>query len=44
MLGWNPKWDIFKAVNNVCSWHKAYKNNLNMNEYSKKQIMEYLDG
>ena len=44
MLGWNPKWDIFKAVNNVCSWHKAYKNNLDMNEYSKKQIMEYLDG
>ena len=37
-LSWQPKWNISKALDKICTWHKAYINGENMHEYSLNYI------
>jgi CDP-glucose 4,6-dehydratase len=40
-LSWQPKWNINKALDEICSWHKAHINGEDMNEYSLNDIKMY---
>ncbi len=42
-LDWIPKWSFEKSLTATVEWYKAYMNNKDMLEFSKKQIHEYLD-
>ncbi len=42
-LDWIPKWSFEKCLTATVEWYKAYMNNKDMLEFSKKQIHEYLD-
>ena len=41
-LGWHPKWDIEKALNQIVGWTKAYHRGEDMSAICKSQIEEYL--
>jgi CDP-glucose 4,6-dehydratase len=40
-LSWLPKWNINKALDEICAWHKAHINGEDMNEYSLNDIKMY---
>lgn len=40
-LGWVPQWSLRTAIDNTIKWHKAFKENKNMVEFSIKQIKAY---
>lgn len=41
-LGWNPKWDLSKAVESTVAWYKAWHEKTNdMHQFSLKQIESY---
>lgn len=41
-LNWYPKLSITDSIHLTFEWHKSYKKNKNMFEYTKKQIIQYL--
>ena len=42
LLGWHPKWDINKSIDNIASWYQAYKNKEDIFKVCEKQIEEYI--
>ncbi len=40
-LGWEPQWNLDKAIESTVAWHKAYIHKKDMRAYSLKQIDEY---
>ena len=42
-LGWFPKWNIQKALEQIIEWNKAYLNNENIRSVCYQQIYEYLN-
>jgi CDP-glucose 4,6-dehydratase len=40
-LGWQAKWDIYVALEKICTWHKAYFEKRDMRIFSLGQINEY---
>jgi CDP-glucose 4,6-dehydratase len=40
-LSWQPKWNINKALNEICAWHKAHINGEDMYKYSLNDIKMY---
>ncbi len=43
-LGWQPMWDIRKAVEETVRWSKVYANEGNVVSIMEKQIREYMNG
>lgn len=42
-LNWVPRWSLWKAVENVLQWQRAFRQQGNMREISLKQIADYQD-
>lgn len=42
-LEWSPKWSLETALNKTLEWHKAWKENQAMAEFSLQQIETYQD-
>tara|TARA_B100000780_G_C21098921_1_gene443358 strand:- start:35 stop:1120 length:1086 start_codon:yes stop_codon:yes gene_type:complete len=40
-LGWEPKWNLFKALDSIIEWHKALLNGEDMRFLTLKQIQEF---
>jgi len=40
-LNWQPKWNINKALDKICEWHKAHINGEDMHGYSLNDIKMY---
>jgi CDP-glucose 4,6-dehydratase len=40
-LSWQPKWNINKALDEICAWHKAHINGEDMYKYSLNVIKMY---
>lgn len=40
-LNWQPRWNLDEALGKIITWHKAYKENINMREITLKQIADY---
>jgi len=40
-LGWNPKWNIEKAIDSIVEWTRAYRNNEDLRKVCLRQIEEY---
>lgn len=40
-LSWRPKWNINKALDKICAWHKAHLNGEDMHHYSLNDIKLY---
>jgi CDP-glucose 4,6-dehydratase len=40
-LSWQPKWNINKALDEICAWHKAHINGEDMHKYSLNDIKMY---
>ena len=40
-LGWEPKWNIFRALDSIIEWHKAFLNSEDMRFLTLKQIQEF---
>ena len=40
-LSWQPKWNINKALDEICAWHKAHINGEDMAQYSLNDIKMY---
>lgn len=40
-LGWVPKWDLPRAIENIVEWQKSFQSNSNMQEISLAQINRY---
>ncbi|MGZ4979301.1 MAG: CDP-glucose 4,6-dehydratase, partial [Methylobacter sp.] len=40
-LNWQPKWNLDVALGKIVTWHKAYKENMQMREITLKQIADY---
>lgn len=41
LLGWKPKWNLFKALDSIVEWHKAHLNSEDMRYLTLKQIQEF---
>ncbi len=41
VLGWKPRWDVSKAIEETVEWSKAYYSGGNMPEFMDKQIEEF---
>ena len=41
-LRWNPKWDINQSIEKTIEWHRKYKENKNMKDFSMAQINSYI--
>lgn len=41
VLGWNPRWDLKKAIDMVLKWSIAYKNGADLKQTCLDQIEEY---
>ncbi len=41
LLGWKPRWDIERAVQESVSWHQALRADADMHEFTLRQIREY---
>ncbi len=41
-LGWNPKWNLVKAIDKVVKWTKAYQNREDLRKVCFQQIKEYM--
>lgn len=44
ILGWNPRWGIFKAVEKTVDWTKAYFDGESIKDKMEEQVYEYLGG
>lgn len=42
-LNWFPKWDIQTTLKSIVDWNKAYINNDNIREVTKRQMHQYFD-
>jgi CDP-glucose 4,6-dehydratase len=42
-LNWNPRWDLFKTLETIVAWHKAYLNRSDMRNVCIDQIKEYVN-
>lgn len=40
-LNWSPKWDIQTTLKSIVDWNKAYLNNEDIREVTKRQIHQY---
>lgn len=40
-LGWEPSWNIEKALSETVNWYKSFKEKKNLEEFSLSQIKEY---
>lgn len=40
-LNWSPKWDIQTTLKSIVDWNKAYLNNEDVRELTKRQIHQY---
>ena len=40
-LNWFPKWDIQRTLKSIVDWNKAYLNNEDIREVTKRQIHQY---
>ena len=40
-LHWVPQWNLERAITQVTKWHKAYRQQLNMRDFSLQQINSY---
>jgi CDP-glucose 4,6-dehydratase len=40
-LGWEPKWRLERALDEVIDWHRAYRSGADMQAFSLRQIEEY---
>jgi CDP-glucose 4,6-dehydratase len=40
-LGWEPRWDLDRALANVVSWYKAFQAEDDLREHSLRQIEEF---
>ena len=40
-LNWFPKWDIQTTLKSIVDWNKAYLNNEDIREVTKRQIHQY---
>ena len=40
-LGWQPNWDLFKALDYTLDWNKAFLNKEDLKTFTIKQIHEY---
>ncbi len=43
-LGWNPRWNVEKAIESIIEWTLAYKQGKDMRAVCLKQIQEYSGG
>ena len=43
-LGWNPKWNLDKALEKTVNWYKSFYNGEDVFQMSLKQIEEYEEG
>ncbi len=41
-LGWKPRWSLETAIDKTVLWYQSFKEKKNMEEYSLKQIENYL--
>jgi CDP-glucose 4,6-dehydratase len=41
LLNWVPQWNLEHAIMQVTKWHKAYRQQLNMRDFSLQQINSY---
>ncbi len=41
LLGWQPRWDIQRAVQETVIWHQALREDADMYEFTLRQIREY---
>ena len=41
-LGWKPRWNLERSIDNTIQWYQAYLKNENMIEFTKKQTRNYL--
>ena len=41
MLNWKPSWSLDVALTKTYRWHEAWKNKVNMTEFSLNQIKDY---
>lgn len=41
-LGWQPRWNVEQAVEKTVEWTNAYKDQKNMAEIMKKQIIDFI--
>lgn len=44
VLGWNPKWNLEKAIDTIIEWTAAYKEHRNLKQICLEQIKEYSKG
>lgn len=44
VFGWKPKWNIEKAIEMVCKFHKAMNDNGNIIDEMDSEIKEFLEG
>lgn len=42
MLGYQPRWNIEKAIQKSVEWYKCYKDNQNIRECMERQIKEFI--
>lgn len=40
-LGWNPRWNLGVALENICTWHRAMLDGQDMRTVTCRQIMDY---
>ena len=43
VLGWNPVWNVEKAIEKTVDWYKVYEKNGNLTECMKRQIEEFMN-
>jgi len=41
LLAWQPRWDLYTALNRIVGWHRAWQEGANMAEWSLNEIREY---
>lgn len=41
LLGWKPKWDLSKALQQTSAWHNAWRSGEDMGNFTTGQIFEY---
>jgi CDP-glucose 4,6-dehydratase len=41
VLGWQPRWSLDKAIQNIADWYRAFSMEKDMQLFSLEQIREY---
>lgn len=41
LLGWEPKWSLFTALDSIIEWQKAWRNREDMKAFTLKQIRQF---